>query len=129
MIFLLWFVSIIENISFSTIEVAWWLFFINISFINILQFILLFSGSSIMPGVKSIHDSDGDDMDQETAESDKSSNEDTESTSGSGTDDSSSGTKLLSFKQECHNCTFLINTKCTHLKWFSEVVILPIKVV
>lgn len=43
-----------------------------------------------MPGVKSLHDSDGEDLDQETAESDKSSNEDTESTSGSGSDDGSS---------------------------------------
>lgn len=44
-----------------------------------------------MPGVKSMHDSDGEDLDQETAESENGSNEDTESTSGSGSDDGSSG--------------------------------------
>ncbi|XP_015928964.1 breast cancer metastasis-suppressor 1-like protein isoform X2 [Parasteatoda tepidariorum] len=43
-----------------------------------------------MPGVKSMNDSDGEELDQETAESDKSSNDDTDSTSGSDSDDDDS---------------------------------------
>ncbi|XP_054715842.1 breast cancer metastasis-suppressor 1-like protein-A isoform X2 [Uloborus diversus] len=43
-----------------------------------------------MPGVKNLHDSDPEEMDQETAESEKSSNDDTDSSSGSGSDDDDS---------------------------------------
>lgn len=43
-----------------------------------------------MPGVKNMHESDGEEMDQETAESEKTSNEDTDSTTGSGSDDDDS---------------------------------------
>ncbi|KFM78743.1 Breast cancer metastasis-suppressor 1-like protein-A, partial [Stegodyphus mimosarum] len=43
-----------------------------------------------MPGVKSIHESDNEDLDQETAESEKTSNDESDSTSGSGLDDDDS---------------------------------------